>query len=391
MKANPQSLMGWISCLLLTGLCASGHAERLPDPGNHSLNFAWQRGYPERGADIDADQLDYFLPPPSRDAVPYEVREPLRNGWTVSIKKRWLWVPDDKQVEYRRADESDEPESTLIVPEGTLWWKEFYLETSAGSQLVERRILRKTSGPDGWRVYTAHFLPTGANGDTGNLSDVDSFLWTGASERYFFRPDQWMPTVKKSAHTQVNFYDHTGARYPYIFPGNTACVRCHNGANATHYSGDGERVLAYGLHPRNLTTASLKNFINLGVFDAESFEAVLESELTYDAESFQAHALLENIGGEQADPQEVMEARTRQLQAMLRNNCLSCHNHDPEADARVAAFKMDPNRDYTTQELVELLSASALRSPSSKALPILTPGQPEQSELYLRVIGEGGR
>ena len=122
------------------------------------------------------------------------------------------------------------------------WWKEFYIETSAGAQLIERRVLRKTDDAGGWRLYTAHFLPEAADGVTGNLLDIASFLWTPESARFFYSPEEWMPTVKKSAQTKVTFYDNTSA-FPYIFPGGTACTRCHNGAAAAYDEDGNDRTL----------------------------------------------------------------------------------------------------------------------------------------------------
>ena len=371
--------------------CLNAQADRVSEARGRAREIATANGYIERGADIHPSQLDSFLPPPPRDAIPYEVREPLRNGRTVPVKKRWLWVPEEHQITYKPVTLDDKSVAHMEVPTGSMWWKEFYIETSAGAQLIERRILRKTDDAGGWRLYTAHFLPEAADGITGNLLDIASFLWTPGSARFFYSPEEWMPTVKKSAQTKVTFYDNTGAEFPYIFPGGTACTRCHNGAAAAYDEADDARTLAFGLHPRNLTAQSVKNFISQGQFDAPSFESALADETARAAETQRLVALLRPSSGVPADSEEAAEARTRRLLDVFRNNCVSCHNHSAQADARVAALKLDPNRDYTTKELVQLLVTTSVRGPNSRGLPLLTPGRPDLSELYLRLLGTGGR
>ncbi len=353
--------------------------------------FEATEGYAERGADIHPSQLDRYLPPPPRDALPYEVREPLRNGRTVPVKKRWLWVPETSRITFEKLIKDGVEVDHIEVPEGAMWWKEFYIETSQGSQLVERRLLRKLAGKGEWRLYTAHYLPEGADGVSGNVQDIVSFLWTPESSAYFFRPEEWMPTVPKSAPTQVTFYDNTGAEFPYVFPGRTACTRCHNGAAAAYDEADGERTIAFGLHPRNLTARSIQNFIEQGLFAGDSFAPVLAREEEAVQEEQRARVLLRPANALHADKTELMEAKTKQLLAVFRNNCVSCHNFSPIADARVAAFKLDPNRDYSTRELVEALGQSSKRGPSTNGFPLITPGRPDQSELYLRLLGIGGR
>ena len=350
-----------------------------------------EASYTERGADIHPSMLNRYLPPPPRDALPYEVREPLRNGKTVPVKKRWLWVPEDYRITYEALLRDGKPVDAIEVPEGTMWWKEFYLETSSGTQLLERRIVRKEAGVGMWRLYTGHFLPDAADGVNGTLDDIASFLWTPQSSLYFYQPHEWLPTVTKSAPTKVTFYDNTGAEYPYIFPGATACTRCHNGAAGAYDEANGERTIVFGLHPRNLTARSLRNFIEQGLFESASFMPLLEEMEASEQTDFDARALLRPANGLHADPAQVMEARTRHLLAVLRNNCVSCHNHSPIADARVAAFKLDPNRDYSTRELFEVLSQISTRGPSSSGLPLVTPGRPDESEIYLRLLGSGGR
>src|SRR5512140_1796203 len=56
-------------------------------------------GIPPSGQLLDDADLDREVPPPSADAVAYDIREPLRNGRTTAVKKRWIWVPSGSRLE----------------------------------------------------------------------------------------------------------------------------------------------------------------------------------------------------------------------------------------------------------------------------------------------------
>lgn len=344
-------------------------------------------GYPESGSEITPEMLDTYLPPPPRDAVPYEVRTPLRNGPTVPVKKRWLWTPPNQPIQGRYDPEADVVD--MEVPVGSMWWKEFYLETSAGAFLIERRVLLKmprgTGASGGWRFYTAHHLPQGADGITGNYQAIDSLLFEPESEAYAFSSQEWMPTVTKQAHTRVDFYDQTGKVFPYMFPGQALCVRCHGGAAGAYYSDDVTYNMAFGMHPQNITVESLENFIDFGIFEENYFQEVLHEQQAQEAEQAYQEDMEESL-----QEGASMETQTQELLSVLRNNCLSCHSGHNLADGRMAAMHLDPNYPYTTAELLTVLDEEAKRAPTDPK-PLVTPGEPENSELYLRVAGEAGR
>ncbi|MBL8117697.1 MAG: hypothetical protein JNJ78_09240 [Anaerolineae bacterium] len=46
--------------------------------------------YPLSGTELNTSLFSIRLPPPPLDALPYDVREPLSNGTSVPVKKRWL-------------------------------------------------------------------------------------------------------------------------------------------------------------------------------------------------------------------------------------------------------------------------------------------------------------
>lgn len=375
----------------VVGALSIGMAMLSTDALHVSAVSAWgqpelPKGYLNSGAEITPAMLDRYLPPPPRDAIPYEVREPLRNGDTVPVKKRWLWTPPNQPVQGAYDPESDMLD--VEVPVGSMWWKEFYLETSAGAFLIERRVLLKTprgvGAPGGWRFYTAHHLPQGADGITGNYQAIDSLLFEPESEAYFFMPQEWLPTVTKQAHTRVDFYDHTGKAFPYMFPGHSLCIRCHGGAAGGYYSDEVTYQQAFGLHPENITVDSLRDFLEMGVFDQASFQPILHEE---QAKAAEADYAAQHSAG---DPGESMEAQTQALLAVFRNNCLSCHSGHALSDGRMAAMQLDPFYPYSTEELLTALDERAKRAPQDPK-PLVVPGDPEASELYLRVAGKEGR
>jgi len=113
--------------------CAGGGEQETPPLRPHPA------GVLARGQQLDDRWLDEALPPPPRDAVAYEVRDPLRNGRTVAVKKRWLWIPDGKRLEATPTAAG----LALKVPVGTKLWKEFYVGAGGAPTLVERRLLLK--------------------------------------------------------------------------------------------------------------------------------------------------------------------------------------------------------------------------------------------------------
>jgi hypothetical protein len=132
-----------------------------------------QRPLNERGAEVlPPSDEDYYLgrarvlPAPGPNAIPYEVREELRNGDTVPIKRRWLEVPPGQLVTLvRKADGRWEPD----IPPGTKLWKEFWLDDGENVGLVERRLTLKIDDAvakalwhdDPWIFLSAFELPAG--------------------------------------------------------------------------------------------------------------------------------------------------------------------------------------------------------------------------------------
>jgi mono/diheme cytochrome c family protein len=339
-------------------------------------------GIPSRGAEIQDAVLDHALPPPPRDAVFYSVRHPLRNGRTVPLKKRWIWIPDGQKMRVAR---SQSGMLRVHLPVGAKLWKEFYLKTCAGEPaLVERRLLLKVADRDeengwllngGWKFYAAHYLPQMADGISGFNNRLRVRCADKDEQRYLFRFAQWLPTQRKAAATFVDFVDDAGAHYPYVFPGKTNCMVCHDGAAGAYADAARLPVLAFGAHPENVDPGSLQRMVDRGWIDAP---APLVAELLEQARRAVARDRMQPAVG------------TGRMLALFRNNCLSCHNSARGAGARQTAFVLQPGRRYSDAELARLLSASS-RVMGAMAQPVIVPGQPDASELLMRLRGVQGR
>jgi hypothetical protein len=319
------------------------------------------------------DEEALCLPPPSKRAIPFEVREPLRNGKNVPVKKRWLELPEKQTIYFQKTIDG---KWALKVPDGTKLWKEFYLETEQGIELVERRLTLKTSlelatkaqlGPGGWYFVSAYNEPLGIKkvGNNGWL-EIESDLpldhkrvgqvWSRA-----------LPIQRRSGPLTVSFVGYSSSEY--VFPGNSACHVCHGGASGGFVKDADDPTLAFGIHPDNLTVDSLQRLTSQG---AIMIEKAAPETLNLKTLSLAKDVLHDKFWG------------------LLRNNCLSCHNPDSLAAARTTAFVIDPQIQLDRRGLLKELSrARALRHIAR--LPLVTPSDPERSEIVLRMRGQDHR
>lgn len=301
-----------------------------------------------------------FLESPPAEAIAYDIVSPLRNGKNVIAKKRWVSVPDGQTIEFLMQSNG---KYLVDYPEGTRLWKEFYIETMAGVFLIERRLTSKLS--DGWAFASAYTMPKTP------LSLDDLFPWNLRTielqkdnlSSMLFKPTDSLPLQNRAAALNVHFDDENSSSSSYMFPGTRNCSTCHQGANAAFANADSNRVLAFGIHPQNLTSESLRRLIQAQKVKIDRQEIAALPEI---------------------------DAQTNQVVAMMRNNCLSCHNEDTKAAAQHTAFRLDPTRQYSKNDLVNILSVRSLRF-GVKSQPLLTRGNPEESELVLRMRGAGGR
>lgn len=361
---------------LLSSLMLPDEAETAEPETDTSGPITPRVGYPERGADVDTRLLTVQLPPPPLDALPYEVRSQLDNGPDVDVKRRWMWLPEGRPM---RVEADADGELTVIVPQGALWWKEFYLTTDRGTFLIERRIIERTQTGDvrsdeGWRYYTAYHRPPGMVADTPYIISSTS---TEAAE-FVFNAQDWLPTQHEGPMLEVRFEDMRGEDYRYVFPGTYECSACHAGAAGAYPNLDEQPIRIFGLHPNNLTESSFNALMAKGwlengdllLDDAYPPEAAAAQETDYSTLS--------------------VDVLTTELVAQFRNNCTSCHVAAEAANASHTRFILDPNRNYSTVELRDLLNQPGIMM-GADTLPIVTPGNPSQSEILLRLHGEAGR
>ncbi len=325
--------------------------------------------YPASGADLDISQFALSLPPAPLDALPYDVRSPLSNGMSVPVKRRWLWIPPGKSIVV------SEDGTHVDIPEGAMWWKEFYVETDRGTFLIERRIIARmpvsSAYPNGWAFYTSHHLPE----NWRERSLPITLPTTGQETKQFrFQPTDWLPTQSETTSIEVRFEDVRGQQYPYLFPGQAQCTACHNGAAGAYPNAPEDPIFVFGLHPNNLTPESLAALVRRGWIT--NSERLLTEDYPGTTRSW--------TGGTAS-----VDDLTEQVVALMRNNCASCHNASPYALASFTALIMDPNYNYSTDEMVELLRVSGRMMPN--AHPLVTPGNLEQSEIWLRLNGLDGR
>jgi hypothetical protein len=284
-----------------------------------------------------------------------------------------LEVPTGQQVVLmRKADGRWEPD----VPAGTKLWKEFYYNNGKEVGLVERRLTLKIDSSqattvghdDDWIFISAFQPPVGTSVPSPSGWVAVGPLSRGDVPTRFFSPNQPLPIQRAGGPVEV-FARQEDAHPSYVFPRTTACATCHGGATAGFREADGKPTLAFGIHPDNITAASLERLVAAGAVRVE-YEVPTPSE--------------------RKDTFSDKDAVHTNFLGVLRNNCVSCHNSDSLAAARSTAFVLDPSVQYSRSDLLTRLTASkAIRH--ADALPLVTPGSPEKSELILRMTGHGGR
>lgn len=360
--------------LFLLGGLAYGLGEMFtrPTPPQTGLNLAPEpvnlethAAYPNTGAALNPNLFSRELPPPPLDALPYDVREPLSNGDTVPVKKRWIWLPANTVIEVRPATDGG---LFVDIPIGATWWKEFYLEHDRSTFLIERRIIRRVNPsnlyPEGWAYYSAHYRPE-------NLTDAEALILSSLSTEagdFAYQPTDWLPTQFTST-LEVRFEDERGLQYPYVFPGDAQCLACHGGATGAYPNDTDNAIQVFGLHPNNLTPESFTALVNRGWLTNGD--------------------LLLTDNALEAPYETTLDELTTELVGVIRNNCASCHNASPDAAASISGFIIDPNKAYTTEELMSVLGVTGKMT--IDAHPIVTAGNLEESEVWLRLNGLDGR
>lgn len=353
--------------ILMLALVLTACNTAAPSPGDTGDTATpLNSGYPLSGHDLSLAQFATMLPPPPLDALPYDVREPLFNGDSVPVKKRWLWVPPGRQITVNAS--ATEP-SFVAIPDGSMWWKEFYVETDRGVFLIERRLMVKVvpsaEYPHGWAFFGSYHLPLTA-------ADQSTLVLTSTStdtEQFMYQPSDWLPTQSRTQPLEVRFEDVRGIEHAYVFPGQRQCSACHGGAAGAYPNDTKDPILVFGIHPNSLTPESYAALVAHGWLD-------------------NADALL-NPGYPGGSAQTINDATfeelTNEIVGLLRQNCASCHTSSELAQASKTAFVIDPNRAYTGDDLLALLSTEARMAHDPN--PLVTPGDLAKSEIWLRLNG----
>lgn len=313
-------------------------------------------GRPAAGLLLASDEFRRWLPPAPADALPYEIAPPLFNGPDIAEKRRWLWVPPGQVLREIRGAAGYQ----IKVPAGTRLWKEFWLTTGRGQQLVERRLIERVpdgQGFNGWRFYKAHYLP---ERPSHQLSAEEPL-----AGEYFLSSDDWLPTQPPMRAVSLTLREQAGTERRYVFPGNTQCGTCHAGAQGFYPEGSGS--LSFGLADLLRTQQMRAALLQRGWLVSEN-----------------------PPGEERPVSHDALQAKTDRLVGVMRHNCLSCHNASPEAAARNTGFVLDPRREYSAQELWNLLSRRGVMQ-GTDTHPLVAPGTAHGGELFLRLRGEADR
>jgi hypothetical protein len=334
-------VLTFFSLLIAIGVSISCTKKKKPDETSEITAITPQ----------EISELERNIPPPRSDAIGLDIKYPLRNGADVTIKKRWIWVPPGEKIHlngmFGRGD--------LHVPSGTRIWKEFYARSQDKDVLIERRLLLKVDpgqGNDGWRFFTAYRFPGSQSASAGTIYRKSTDL-----SGFALNPADPAPTIPYTGDLHLTW---EGGKRKYIFPGTRNCLFCHGGAAAAYPGTITKPVYAFGLHPSAMTEDSLNKILAKGWMDKGTTDALK--------------------GGRKENPQTPL---TNKVLGHFQNNCISCHSTAPQAAARHTAFRLEPHKTYSVDELLKAVSL-----PARSGLKVIVPGKPENSELILRVKGQ---
>jgi len=265
---------------------------------------------------------------PAEGAVPYSVNSPF---WSDGAsKRRWVVLPEGTGVEFA-------PDGAWRFPEGTVFIKQF-------SMAFDERH------PEETRPLETRLLVAGAGGDYYGLT----YRWNAEGT------DATPVLQREDAELQITGADGTPVTRPYVFPGPSDCLVCHNAAAG--------RVL--GVRTEQL--------------DAPATEADLDGsadnqiERWSDAGLFTAPVAL--------DPSVVplagLEDESRSVEDRLRSywasNCSFCHGTDESVRANWDARFTTPLSD---QGIIE---GPLVEGAEARGAFVVTPGDPEHSLIYRR-------
>ncbi len=275
---------------------------------------------------------DVTLQTPASGLIPYSVNSPL---WSDGADKTRLMVlPNQQLIGFS-------PDGPWRFPHGTVFVKNFYLEMVKGDpesrHIVETRLLVKNARGVEWSGLSYRWNDTGT--DATLLDDSHSETYTIVDPE---SPD---------GHREQSYY----------FPSRAECNLCHTRAagfvlgahtaqlNRTHLYGD-------------IRDQQLRSYDHIGLFGSNGLgeDGNLPS---------------------QPEPHDDDEDVARRARSYLDANCSQCHR--PHSTGR---SNMDL-RFSTPLELTHTLNVKpALDELGVEEAALITPGAPERSLVYLRML-----
>ncbi len=267
---------------------------------------------------------------PAAGVVPYEVNAPF---WSDgATKTRFIRLPPGKRIAFASSGPWDFPDETLLI-------KNFYLDLVRGDpasrRIIETRFLVKRVGTPGWDGYS--YLWNEAGTDATLLADSTTVAY-----------------VIDDPQDPVGFF-----LQEYYFPARQDCEVCHT-------KGAG---YVLGVHTAQLHAGAEQNQLH-----SLAEQGLFTEELPADLSSLPR---LPNP----FDPSVPLDQRAR---SYLDVNCAPCHR--PESVSRTI---IDLRYDTPLAATNTVGAFPTLGDIGEPEALILTPGTPQLSTLYLRLLTMG--
>ncbi len=267
---------------------------------------------------------------PTADVVPYAVNAPFWSDGTT--KTRFIRLPPGERIAFASRGPWGFPDETLLI-------KNFYLDLVRGDpasqRIVETRFLIKRVGAPGWDGY--------------------SYLWNEAGTNATLLADSTtVAYVIDDPQDPVGFF-----LQEYYFPARQDCEVCHT-------KGAG---YVLGVHTAQLHTGAEQNQLH-----TLAQQGLFTKELPTDLSS------LPHLPNP-FDPSIPLDQRAR---SYLDVNCAPCHR--PESVGRTI---IDLRYDTPLAETNTIGAFPTLGDIGEPEALILSPGEPQLSTLYLRLLTLG--
>jgi hypothetical protein len=321
------------------------------DP-NRDLRFAREDGAPKRLSDTDLTSLDSYALA-RLGTVAYAPAYPL---WSDGAKKlRHVHLPADTSG--KRATIAFDPTTReFSIPENTRFYKTFM------------KPVRSATGDTQWRKVETRLIVVRKPPQAPIFA---VYRWNEAEDEALLVAGRYRDGQPfRDAVFRISTDEANSASRTYAIPARHRCLECHEGASG--------RQFVLGFTPLQLN----RRVENAGgVSGSVGMDELTQMERLTGYQLFTglpaALPKLEQLGAVPA-----RNARDLDMQGYLLGNCTHCHNPNGFAsrqDRRLLSFDLSPGKVYD-------LNTSA-RGVSSGGLLVIA-GEPEKSELYVRVAKE---